>query len=191
MSGLVDHQLVRDYLAGSPGARSRLAERLRCVGRILAALNRDASRPLQDNDLMDLTQDVQVLVLEKLPEFEGRSKLESWVFRICSLQLMGRIRQKRRRPLGLDDLAGAEPTQAPLLCAEESGLGHFLRHLAPREAEVVRLRHVEALTMNEVGDALGVSASSVKTHYYRAIDKLREVFGARSDAGGESEGGVA
>ena len=58
----------------------------------------------------------------------------------------------------------------------------YLRHLAPREAQVVRLRHVEDLSLPEVAELLGISTSSAKTHYYRALEKLRSLL-ARDSPG--------
>jgi len=191
---MADLQLVRDYLAGDPAARRSLAERLRCVGRILGALSRRLVRPLQDSDLADLAQETQVLVLQKLPTYEGRATLETWSFRFCSLQLMNHVRRRTRQPRAVSSELAAELPAEDVPLREDDELAGYLKHLAPREAEVVRLRHVEQLTMEEAAAALQVSASSVKTHYYRALDKLRVALGARGDSAvdsGQRDGGAA
>ena len=64
----------------------------------------------------------------------------------------------------------------PTPARSEQGIGTYLKHLAPREADVVRLRHVEDLSFQETGEVLGISASSAKTHYYRALEKLRDIL---------------
>ena len=77
--------------------------------------------------------------------------------------------------LGAGDLAeGGAGEQAVEDGGEEVGL--LLRHLAPREAEVVRLRHVEQLSFAEIASALDISTSSAKTHYNRGLDKLRDLL---------------
>ena len=62
--------------------------------------------------------------------------------------------------------------------ARDTDMHRYLRHLTQREAEVVRLRHVEDMKMGEIGEVLGISRSSVKTLYFRALDKLRAVLAA-------------
>jgi RNA polymerase sigma-70 factor (ECF subfamily) len=38
---------------------------------------------VRDADLMDMTQNVFLVVHRKLPRFEGRSKLTTWLYGIC------------------------------------------------------------------------------------------------------------
>ena len=71
--------------------------------------------------------------------------------------------------------AGPEPAVAATvdrgLIDEETA--KLLEQLAPREREVVHLRHFEDLSLPEIALRLGLSVSSVKTHYYRGLTKLR------------------
>lgn len=179
-----DLDLARRVLDGEPAAQREFVDRMRIVGRVLAARNGRMGRPLAPNDLEDLTQDVLVIVWKNLASYAGAAPLEAWVFRICVYELLNAVRRqgKRARTRLLDDEAArllpdaaAEP-EPP----DARGLRSFLKHLAPREEEVIGLRHVEGLTFQETSAVLGVSVSSVKTHYYRALDKLRDVLRLRA-----------
>ncbi|MCP3920813.1 MAG: sigma-70 family RNA polymerase sigma factor [bacterium] len=173
-----DLEFVHAVLAGDPEAGTEFAVRMRCVSRMLAARNHRLGRPLNDEELADLAQDVLLTVWRKLADYEGRAALESWVYRSCSFEFLNRLRKKRDAPATRDVTEeGTEPIE-PEPPADE-GLDLLLRHLASREAEVVRLRHVDELAFPEIAAALGISASSAKTHYYRAIDKLRDVLRER------------
>lgn len=181
-----DLRFVRRVLDGEAAAQREFVDRMRVVGRVLAARNNRMGRPLGATDLEDLTQDVLVIVWKKLEIYAGEAPLESWVFRIGAYELLNTLRRqgKRSRMQLLDDDAAqhipdaaGEPEPA-----EARSLASFVKHLAPREEEVIGLRHVEGLTFKETSEVLGLSISSVKTHYYRALDKLRDVL--RSRAGG-------
>ena len=52
-----------------------------------------------------------------------------------------------------------------------------LRELSQRQREVFMLRNFENLDVAETAGAMGVSDGSVKTHYSRAVARLRELLG--------------
>jgi RNA polymerase sigma-70 factor (ECF subfamily) len=52
--------------------------------------------------------------------------------------------------------------------------------LSSRQREVFVLRYVEELPTNDVAEALGMSAGTVKRHLYRAVHRLRGALGSRS-----------
>lgn len=178
-----DHQedldLVRQVLANEPAAVEVFVKRMRCVGSILKIRNARYGRPLDRAALEDLVQDVLVVVWRKLSTYEGRGPLEAWVYRISSFQLMSALRKARRLPRTsgeLDlDYASPDPLAEPTEPSKHLG-NRLLRHLAGREAQIVKLRHFEGLKFDEIAEVLEVAPSTAKTHYYRAVEKLRTIL---------------
>lgn len=189
---LSDHELVRRVLGGDRTALEAFVGRMRIVGGILKVRNRRMGRPLDEEDLLDLTQDALVVIWRKLGSFSGEGSLEGWAYKIASLELLNAVRRKRRSPrptAGIED----EPWIPPEEACESEEAKLVLRHLAPREAEVVRLKHFEQMSFPEIAGLLGLSASTAKTHYYRGVEKLREVLdtgdGRETSLAGSGSGG--
>jgi len=168
--------MVRRALTGGPEALRELANRLRCIPPILASRNARLGRPLTPEDLADLAQETLLLIWKKLGSFEGRAALETWVYRICCLELMNFFRKKDRRPEIVSQ--NFDELEADLVAAPQSGVDHELIYksldrIKPDEAEIVRLKHFDDLTFEVIGERLGISPNTAKTRYYRGLEKLR------------------
>ncbi|HLQ38602.1 MAG TPA: hypothetical protein VK348_12415, partial [Planctomycetota bacterium] len=81
---------------GNVQALEEFAQRLACVPRILASRNARLGRPLTAEELQDVAQDVFVVVLRRLGDFQPILPLESWMFGICNLLLRSAARAKAR-----------------------------------------------------------------------------------------------
>lgn len=174
-----DLELVQRATLGEPDALEAVIERLRCVPPILAARNAQLGRPLDEHDLADLAQDTLIVIWKKLPTYAGRATLESWSYRICSLELMNAIRKQRRRPRavgGSDDSVPSGPEPSVDRTPSPADYEHVyvgLERLGPPENEVVRLKHFEHLTFAEIAERMNTSSNTVKTRYYRGLLRLR------------------
>jgi RNA polymerase sigma-70 factor (ECF subfamily) len=174
-----DLALVSRALAGDADARDVLFGRLRCVPRFVAAFHRRLGSPLDCGTLEDLVQNVLLAVWRRLPDFRGEAALETFAYPFCRFETLNAVRRWQRRmpheaaPGDDDDVPEPSvdlPVDRGLL--EEESL-HLLDVLSPSEARVVHLRHFEGREVSEIAALLTISTSSVKTHYYRALEKLR------------------
>src|SRR5689334_23101308 len=57
----------------------------------------------QDSDAEDIVQETFILALRKLPQFEFRSSLYSWLYRICVLFCYERLEKRRRQVMVLQE----------------------------------------------------------------------------------------
>ena len=176
-----DLAMIQGVRAGDEVAMGQFVTRMRCVPRILSALNARRGRPLNPHDLADTVQDVLVVVWHKLDTYEGRASLESWVYSLCHLELMNAIRRKSRAP-GELDLHGPDVLVTRVAAdtpwdAEEVQRG--IEWLGEPGASVVRLKHFEGLTFDEIAHRLGTSPNTVKTRYYRSLEALHTHLKAR------------
>lgn len=166
-----DLDLVRRALRQDDAALQALGRRLQCVTRILAARNARAGRPLDPDDVLDAAHEVIVRVWAQLGEFRGQAALESWVYRFCEFELINAVRRKRRLPRAVEE-ATLIDVEAPASIDTER-VYMSIDRLAPEEGAVVRLKHFGELTFEEIAEREGTPLATIKSRYYRGLEKLR------------------
>lgn len=140
-------------------------------------------------DAEDVLQITFIKALQHVSEFEGRSSLSTWLYRIAANEALMLLR--RRRPsVSLDEepeddeggslqpLELADWTALPennLLDAEARlHLDRAIQALPARLRAVFLLRDIEGLTIKETSEALDLTETAVKTRLLRARLNLRE-----------------
>ena len=169
-----DAQLVADSMSQDKDAQRRLAERLKCVPRMLTAKNASLGHPLDSADLEDLAQETILAIWNKRGTYNGYSTLETWVFPFCYHFLMNRVRRIRNRPrsVGIED---ADIVEAPR--GDDYGFVHAaLDELGPPDNVIMRLKHFEQLSFTRIGEVLGISPNTAKSRYYRGASRLRAML---------------
>jgi RNA polymerase sigma-70 factor (ECF subfamily) len=146
-----------------------------------------------DFDAEDVTQDVLLQVVRKLPEFRGESALPTWLHRVTvNAALTHRrrqaVRDDRRPLLSLDAHGEDEPVAAPgsrpAPPPDEQVVGHELKQLIDRAVEelpesyreVFVLADIEGLPNADIAHRLGMSLPAVKSRLHRARAMLRDAL---------------
>jgi len=181
---------VRRALAGDAKAKAEIAAVLEKVPRLVGSLLRNAATFVARDDHDDVVQDCTALVWRKLPDFEGRARLSTWIYRVVSLELKNALRRvAKRRRTGVP--AREEPRPEPGSRADDPQrllvpwmIEECLARLDPTPKEIVRLRHWEGRQFDEIAGLLGTNASQVKSLYYRALARLHDLLGETERDGG-------
>ncbi|MEM7305715.1 MAG: RNA polymerase sigma factor [Planctomycetota bacterium] len=185
---------MRRTLAGERRAVEDFCDRMSCVRRMVAFQNRKLGAPLKQDEIEDLVQETLTVVWRKLADYAGEGALESWVFRFTYLELLARLRQLRRLPQLLEDVDHPPEPEAELVpgAFEYERLNRSLGRLEPGAASIIRLKHFQECTFEEIGRRIGVPTNTAKTRYYRGLAKLRELLSAGNREGGaaSAEGGA-
>ncbi len=145
------------------------------------------------HDAEDVLQETFIKAMRALPNFEGRSTLATWLYRIAMNESLMILRKSRpdlvpvEEPDAEDDdgFSGLVLTDWCCLPEEEllsSESLKFLDQAARRLPETLRsvfvLRDVEGLSIRDTAEALGITETAVKTRLLRARLKLREELSA-------------
>ncbi|MEM6672992.1 MAG: sigma-70 family RNA polymerase sigma factor [Planctomycetota bacterium] len=174
-----DHALVQAALSGDVRATEALASRLGCIPPMVRSLHRRFGGNLDDEDLLEVTQDVLASIWRKLDRFEGRSKLETWAYGFASRQVLKGLERARKGPRRVDwNEEEAADLQAPVAPApdEYRAVHEHVEALGPPGSEIIRMKHFEELTFEQIGGRLDMPTNTVKTRYYRGLDRLRRVL---------------
>jgi RNA polymerase sigma-70 factor (ECF subfamily) len=133
-------------------------------------------------DPEDVLSEVFLQVARSLPRFRGADdEVRPWVFTIARNRAIDDRRRRARRPL----LARAAPPDRPARPPAEPidpALVAALGRLTPEQREVVVLRFVADLPLEEVASITHRTAGAVKAMQHRALDQLARIVDDPSSA---------
>jgi len=174
----------------------------RMVDTFSGPLYRLALRMLgNEPDAQDVLQNTFLKAFQHIREFEGRSKLSTWLYRIASNEALMMVRKRRpetnftdtvqeqdedqiRDPVQFTDWC-CLPEDEYLTSESRAALDRAVQRLPETLRIVFILRDIEGLSIQETSQALGLSETAVKTRLLRARLRLREelssYFGERLD----------
>jgi RNA polymerase sigma-70 factor (ECF subfamily) len=120
----------------------------------------------------DLVQEVFLVVHKRLPAFEPRGSLRSWLYGIVRLVVMRSHRTRRRKPShagkaeatdvdAFEDTAGLDPEALAQRAEAVVALDRALDALDEDKREVFVLAELEQMTLAEIAAAIGVNANTV------------------------------
>jgi RNA polymerase sigma factor (sigma-70 family) len=171
-----DLELVERAIGRDPAAVDEMAERLACVPGILRTKARRMGIRLDPDQLADLTQEAYEAIWRKLDTFAGHSKLETWAFGFCVLQLFKWFDSGRREAWRRSEELLHEPIAPVQERAEDASFEPVHRavaRLGRPASSIIHLKHFEGLTFDAIGARLDASPNTVRSQYYRAIRRLR------------------
>jgi RNA polymerase sigma-70 factor (ECF subfamily) len=180
MDGSDDQALARARAGDREGFRLLVERHGRALFRLAHRMTGN------EHDAEDVVQEAFLRAYRRLDQFEDRSQVGSWLFRIaanCAYDLL-RSRQRRDRHLDRDgeDRAGAVPAvdAGPERLAEGSdvrrGVEAAMGEMSDRERSAFALRHFEGWSIAEIAGALGIDESATKQSIFRAVRKARAVL---------------
>lgn len=131
----------------------------------------------------DVTSEVFLAVFERLATFTGsEAKFRSWVFAIAHNKAADVHRRELRRPWSETshdpslDWPGGNVEDEALSSLGAKRVRRLLDSLPETQRDVLMLRIVADLTVDQVATVLGMSSGAIKQHQRRALNLLREKF---------------
>ena len=181
--GADEARLIADIRAGNTEAFEYF------VRQYQPKITRIAFRLLKDLGEADCAAQESLLrAWQSLNEFREGSTFETWLTRICINWCKDRLKRRRvvryfhqgperEEDEGPRDTA-PHPAPSPERRAQSREIRDRLRSaiesLSPRQKTVFTLKHFEELSIPEIADLMGLDSGTVKSHLFRAAQKIRE-----------------
>jgi len=150
-----------------------------------------------DHEAADALQEAFITAFRRIGQFDGRSRLSTWLYRVTVNTALMRLRKRKRLAersvdellprfdggghykAGSSDGWAAGPDNA-VEQAELNGLVHeAIAQLPDTHRDVLLLRDIQELTTEQTADQLGIRPGAVKTRLHRARQALRQLLASR------------
>ena len=133
------------------------------------------SRLVNDQDVDDLVQQVFIRVYLTIGQFSGRSRFQTWIYRLVVNECLQHIRCRRRvpevalvfEPIGVDVFADIE---------HEDLLDAALKRLEPQLRTVFVLRELNHMTYGEIAKIVDLSEGTVASRLSRARVRMKQLL---------------
>src|SRR6266496_3168067 len=160
------------------------------AGRFVFQLASDLTR----EDVEEICQEAFLAVIRNLGAFNGKSQLQTWLFRIAANKARDyRERQRAAKRGGgqitlslqaedpenglvLDPPGSAPTPDAVLIAAEQNTLVlHALEHVGEPCREIIELRYFGDLSYEEISRSLKLNVKTVSSRLSKCLDRLEEI----------------
>lgn len=146
-----------------------------------------------------LTQDTFIRAFEHIHRFREEARFETWLTRIAINLCLNYLKQQRRETLRTADaVVGESKDGQPIALEVEDPHGSpedqlLRKEMADRiqratarmstpQKTVFQLRHYEGLTLEEIGQVTRMNIGTIKSHLFRAMQKVRDVVKDRYES---------
>lgn len=131
-------------------------------------------------DAEEATQDTFVKALRQLHTFQGSGKFSTWLYSIAYRTSLTALRKRKDGTVSLDGLRSdraefrGETTWPDH--DRRAALEQALATLAPEDAALVTMYHLEEMSVEEIVTVTGLGASNVKVKLHRSRKRLHDAL---------------
>ncbi|WP_041359258.1 sigma-70 family RNA polymerase sigma factor [Nitrobacter hamburgensis] len=129
----------------------------------------------------DIVSQVFLDVWRTAGQFEGRSRVSTWLLSIARFKALTALRQRRHEDIDQENVREiADGADTPETSLDRSNVSAILRaciaKLSPAHREIIHLVYYHEKTVEEAGEIIGIPQSTVKTRMFYARKQLAELL---------------
>ena len=161
--------------SAAKGERSALRE---IYQRTSARVFRLMVRMVGRQDAEDLTQQAFVRAFEKLDQFAGSARFETWLYRLAANEALQYLRKERVRktvPIEVEPAERADDSADRKETAER--LHAALAKLDPELRTIISLKEESGLSYRQIAETMGIPEGTVGSRLNRARRELAKLLG--------------
>ena len=134
---------------------------------------------LVHDDADDVLQNTFLKAWKSLPDFEGKSKISTWLYRIAVNEALDFLRRKNAYSVVSGDEKELLGVYSQLLADEyfdgnetEAKLHAAVSQLPEVQRTVFQMKYFEEMKYSEISKILGTSQGALKASYHLAVKKI-------------------
>ena len=135
---------------------------------------------INHDDTNDILQNTFIKIWKGLTNFQGESKLYTWLYRIATNESLTFLQQKKK-----DFFTRVDSTNNELILKLESDpyfdgnkaqlkLQQAILQLPDKQRLVFNMRYFDEMSYEDMSDVLGTSEGALKASYHFAVKKIEE-----------------
>lgn len=162
--------LAGDAAAGDVSALDRLLLEIR--PQVLRHCGRVLANPL---DAEEACQDTLFAVSRRISSFAGRSKFETWLYRVTLNASLDTYRKLKRRAstIDIDSIDPASPARTSVVAGNRIDLLDAFEQVPPKFGLPVMLRDVYDLDYAEIAAELDIAVGTVKSRIHEGRQTMQ------------------
>jgi RNA polymerase sigma factor (sigma-70 family) len=173
-----DTELISKVLEGDKPAYAQLIKRHQ---RFVFTLALRFSKSREDAE--EIAQDCFIKAYRALHTFKQTSKFSTWLYSIVYTTSMTFLRKKRLDTQSIDDESSIIQLESRISDLSSNEVEHkskmvfvnlAISRLLPDDAAIITLFYQGEQSLEEIGQALGMEANTVKVKLHRARHRLKE-----------------
>ncbi len=118
----------------------------------------------------DMVQETALKALKSLPNFQGRSSLPTWLWRIAHNLCMDELRRKKEILSTKIEECVSIPVET---VSPDIDWNEWLHDLSPAHREVMQLFYIEKMAQKEIAERLHLPIGTVRSRLYYAKKKIK------------------
>lgn len=180
-SSMEDDVLVKNAIGGSEKAYAKL------VNKYERALHFYIMKMIKDrNKVEDLVQEVFVKAFDNLHSYNTNYAFSTWLYRIATNHTIDYLRKKKLKTLSIDEPVPSRDGEMEMQLPDEDAqtdrgiirsqrqqmVHRAIESLPEKYRDVIKLRHMQEKSYQEIATILDLPLGTVKAHIYRAREML-------------------
>ena len=133
-------------------------------------------------DADEVTQEVLIVIFNKLKNFNFNSSLYTWIYKIVTTRSLNQIRRKQiKKFFSIDDKDEVELQDKHDIIEEMDAkeklekVKKILEKVPPKQRQIFIMRNFEDLSYEEISEITGKSVGGLKANYFHALKKVLEL----------------
>lgn len=180
-SSLEDDKYVKSALKGNEGAYKQLVQKYE------RPIFFHIKKMIKENDVLeDLVQEIFIKAFHNLSTYSNEYAFSTWLYRIATNHSIDYLRKKKLQTLSINDpyktKDGEIEIQLPDSTYEADAgvikkerkaiVNEAIDSLPEKYREVIKMRHMEEMSYQEIAEELDLPLGTVKAHIFRAREIL-------------------